>query len=108
MVLDLPLECAGTQCRFLRIGGCLGDPRCGCSGTRARRRWGDWLRVEARNDRFGVERDKASCSEAYSYVVCRNRGVECLDKRLEEVFLRDMRDLHPHHSLDLLGVPDFK
>ena len=104
MVFELPLECAGAQYRFLRIGGCLGHPRRRCSGTRARRRWGDWLRVEARNHRFGVERDEASCSKACSYVVRRNRGVECLDKRVKEVFLRDVGDLHPHHLLDLLAV----
>jgi hypothetical protein len=30
--------------------------------------------------------------------------VECLNKRVEEVFLRDVGDLHPHHPLDLLAV----
>jgi hypothetical protein len=30
--------------------------------------------------------------------------VECVDKRVEEVFLRDVGDLHPHHPLDLLAV----
>ena len=104
MVFDLPLECAGAPGRVVRIGRGLWDPRCACPGTRVWRRWGDWLRVEARDHRFGVERDKASCSKACSYVVYRNRGVECPDKRVEEVLLRDVGDLHPHHLLDLLAV----
>jgi hypothetical protein len=34
--------------------------------------------------------------------------VECFDKRVEEVFLCDMGDLHPHHLLDLPAVRDFE
>ena len=108
MVFDFPFESSGTQYRFLRIGGSLGYPRRRCSGTRAWRRWGDWLRVEARNHRFGVERDETSCSEARLYIVRCNRGVECLDKRIEEVFLRNVGNLHLHHPLDLLAVQGLK
>ena len=72
------------------------------------RRWGNWPWVEARDHRFRVERDKASCSKACSYVVRRDRGVECLDKRVEEVLLRDVGDLHPHHLLNLLAVRDLE
>ena len=108
MVFDLPLESAIALACFVRIGGSLGDPRRSCSRTRAGRRWRNWLRVEARNHRFGVKRDKASCSKACPYVICRNRGVECLDKRVEEVFLRDIGDLYPYHLLDLLAVRSLK
>jgi hypothetical protein len=65
---------------------------------------GNWLRVEARNYRFRVERDKASCSKAYSYIVRCNGDVECLYKRVEKVLLRNVGNLHPHHVLDLLAV----
>jgi hypothetical protein len=34
--------------------------------------------------------------------------VECLDKRVEEVLLRDVGDLHPHHLLNLLAVQDLE
>ncbi len=104
MVFDLPLQSAGAPSRIVRSGRGLRDPRRGCSGTRVRRRRGNWLRVEARDHRFGVERNKASCSKACSYVVCCDRRVECLYKRVEEVLFGDVGDLHPHHLLDLLAV----
>jgi hypothetical protein len=34
--------------------------------------------------------------------------VECFDKRVEEVLLRNMGDLHPHHLLNLLAIRDLE
>ena len=108
MVFDLTLKSARTLVYIVRIGRGLRDLRQGYSRTRVRRRWGNWLRVEARDYRFRVERDKVSYSKAYSYVVFRNRGVERLNKCVEEVLLYNVGNLHPYYLLDLLTIQSFK
>ena len=108
MVLDLPLKSNRALSHVVRIGQSLQGPTRGCSGMRVQRRWGKQLRVKVRNYQFRVKRNKASCSKARSCVVRCNRSVKCLDKRVEEVLLRNVSDLYPYYLLNPLAIRGFE